>query len=136
MQLVEWRSAAIGSRDDVRLTVIPTYMGLVKQIDDHVGRLLAFLAEAGRMDDTLIVFTSDHGDFLGDHWLGEKELFFESCVRLPLIIYDPSADAVRGAVCDELTEAIDLIPTFLDAWRCRNKVPCSCTCTRFPRAPR
>jgi arylsulfatase A-like enzyme len=70
------------SRDDVRRTVIPTYMGLVKQIDDHVGRLLTFIEDAGRMSDTMIVFTSDHGDFLGDHWLGEKELMFEPCVRV------------------------------------------------------
>jgi arylsulfatase A-like enzyme len=103
------------STELARRTVIPTYMGLVRQIDDHIGRLLGFLAEAGRMNDTLIVFTSDHGDFLGDHWLGEKELFFEPCVRLPLIICEPSAEAARGAICDELVEAIDLIPTFLEA---------------------
>jgi arylsulfatase A-like enzyme len=103
------------SRDAVRRTVVPVYMGLVKQIDAHVGLLLSFLKDAGRLRDTLIVFTSDHGDFLGDHWLGEKELPFEQCVRLPLIIYDPSADAVRDAVCDALVEAIDLIPTFLAA---------------------
>jgi arylsulfatase A-like enzyme len=90
-------------------------MGLIKQIDDHVGRLLAFLSQSGRMHDTLIVFTSDHGDLLGDHWLGEKELFFEPSVRLPLIICDPSPEAVRGATCNELVEAIDLIPTFLEA---------------------
>jgi arylsulfatase A-like enzyme len=103
------------SRDEVRRQVVPTYMGLVKQIDDHVGRLLVFLDAAGRMRDTMIVFTSDHGDYLGDHWLGEKEMFFEQCVRVPLIVFDPSADAVRGATSDDLLEAIDLIPTFLDA---------------------
>ena len=60
------------SRDEVRLTVVPTYMGLIKQIDDQLGRLFDFLQGTGRWDDTLIVFTSDHGDFLGDHFLGEK----------------------------------------------------------------
>ena len=90
-------------------------MGLVKQIDDHVGRLLAFLEQVGRMDDTMIVFTSDHGDYLGDHWLGEKEMMFEQGVRVPLIVVDPSAEASRGAVTDALVEAIDLVPTFLDA---------------------
>lgn len=103
------------SRDEVRRNVVPTYMGLVKQIDDHVGRVLEFLEGMGRMNDTMIVFTSDHGDFLGDHWLGEKELFFEQCVRIPLIVYDPSPEAVRGATSDALIEAIDLVPTFLDA---------------------
>ncbi len=63
------------------------------------------------------MFTSDHGDYLGDHWLGEKELFHEPSVKVPLIIYDPTAeaDAARGTVCDELVEAIDLAPTFLVA---------------------
>jgi len=103
------------SRDEVRRNVVPTYMGLVKQIDDHVGRLLAFLEQLGRMKDTMIVFTSDHGDFLGDHWLGDKELFFEPCVRVPLIVVDPSPEAARGATSDALIESIDLVPTFLDA---------------------
>ncbi len=103
------------SRDEVRRTVIPAYMGLVKQIDDHIGRLLAFLEQAGRMSDTMIAFTSDHGDYLGDHWLGEKEMMFEQGVRVPLIVVDPSSGAARGAVSDALVEAIDLVPTFLDA---------------------
>jgi arylsulfatase A-like enzyme len=86
------------SRDEVRRTVIPAYMGLVKQIDDHIGRLLAFLEQSGRMDDTMIVFTSDHGDYLGDHWLGEKEMMYEQGVRVPLIIVDPSEQAARKVV--------------------------------------
>jgi arylsulfatase A-like enzyme len=105
------------SRDDVRETVIPVYMGLTKQIDDHMGRLMAFLDRAGRLDDTLIVFTSDHGDYLGDHWLGEKELMHEESVRIPLIICDPdpAADGTRGLGDDRLVESIDLAPTFLEA---------------------
>jgi arylsulfatase A-like enzyme len=69
------------------------------------------------LDNTLIVFTSDHGDYLGDHWLGEKDLFHEPSVKIPLIVCDPSpaADASRGSVCDALVEAIDLLPTFLDS---------------------
>ena len=104
-------------RDEVRDTVIPTYMGLVKQIDDHLGRLFQAMEDQGRMDDTLIVFTSDHGDYLGDHWLGEKELFHEAIVRVPMIVRDPSpaADAARGTVDDRLIEAIDLVPTFIEA---------------------
>ena len=95
-------------RDEVRETVIPAYMGLVKQIDDHIGRLSAFLKEQGRYDDTLIVFTSDHGDYLGDHWLGEKDLFHEESVRIPLIVRDPdgAADTTRGQRDARLVEAI------------------------------
>lgn len=105
------------SRDEVRECVLSGYMGLIKQIDDHMGRLWTFLEESGRMNDTMIVFTSDHGDYLGDHWMGEKELFHEQSVRVPLLIYDPSkeADATRGTVCTKFVEALDLLPTFLEA---------------------
>ena len=69
------------------------------------------------MKDTMIVFTSDHGDYLGDHWLGDKELFHEQIVRIPMIIYDPreSANKTRGQKEKRFIEAIDLLPTFLDA---------------------
>jgi arylsulfatase A-like enzyme len=105
------------AREEVRRTVIPTYMGLIKQIDDQMGVLFAFLQQQGRMTDTLIVFTSDHGDYLGDHWLGEKELFHDASARVPMIVYDPdpAADATRGTVDRHLVEAIDLLPTFLHA---------------------
>lgn len=105
------------ARDDVRETVIPAYMGLIKQLDDHIGRLMGFLDERGLMDSTLVVFTSDHGDYLGDHWLGEKELFHEESVRVPMIICDPdrSADPTRGSVDERLVESIDLAPTFVEA---------------------
>ncbi len=104
-------------REEVRQAVIPAYMGLVKQIDDHIGRLIAALEEQGRMDDTMIVFTSDHGDYLGDHWLGEKELLHEPVARIPMILFDPdpAADGTRGAADDRFVEAIDLIPTFIEA---------------------
>jgi arylsulfatase A-like enzyme len=104
------------SRDKVRDRVIPAYMGLITQIDDQIGRLMAFLEERGLTDQTLIVFTSDHGDYLGDHWLGEKELFHDASARIPLIVVDPSAqaDATRGQVLNHLVEAIDLAPTFVD----------------------
>jgi arylsulfatase A-like enzyme len=104
------------SVDEVRRRVIPTYMGLISQMDDHLGRLFEFLRERGLDHDTLIVFTSDHGDYLGDHWLGEKELFHDTIVKVPLIVMDPSssADATRGASVDALVESIDLVPTFLE----------------------
>ncbi len=101
------------SRDEVRDAVLPAYMGMIKQIDDELGRLFAYLEEQGRMDDTMIIFTSDHGDYLGDHWMGEKDLFHEPSVKIPLIIYDPSSDG--GHVCDELVEAIDVAPTIMEA---------------------
>ena len=104
------------ARDEVRENVIPVYMGLIKQIDDQMGVLFRFLEARGIADDTMIVLTSDHGDYLGDHWMGEKDLFHDCSAKVPLIVYDPTrdADATRGTVCDELVESIDLVPTFID----------------------
>ena len=103
------------SKPGVREKVIPAYMALIKQLDDQIGRLMTEMEGMGRLEDTLIVLTSDHGDYLGDHWLGEKELFHDCSVRLPLIMAGPGCRA--GAVEDRLVEAIDLIPTFVDALR-------------------
>lgn len=104
------------ARPGVRERVIPAYMGLISQIDDEIGKLMAWLEQTGRLDSTFIVFTSDHGDYLGDHWLGEKELFHDASARVPLIVVDPSeqADATRGTVSSHLVEAIDLLPTFVE----------------------
>jgi arylsulfatase A-like enzyme len=114
---MENRVARAFQREEVRAKVIPAYMGLIKQADDQLGRLLDHLEATGRMDETMIVLTSDHGDYLGDHWLGEKDLFHEPSVKIPLIICDPraQADATRGTTCDALVESIDLAPTFVEA---------------------
>ncbi len=103
--------------DDCIATVRPTYQGLIAQLDHHLGRVWDALERLGRWEDTLVVFTSDHGDYLGDHWLGEKELFHDCIQRVPMIVADPSraADATRGAVDDRFVEAIDVVPTILDA---------------------
>ncbi len=111
------RIAQAFQQEDVRQKVIPAYMGLIKQCDDQLGVLLDHLEATGRMQDTMIVLTSDHGDYLGDHWMGEKDLFHEPSVKIPMIIYDPrpEADGTRGTTCDALVESIDLAPTFVDA---------------------
>jgi arylsulfatase A-like enzyme len=104
------------ARDEAREKVIPTYMGLIKQIDDQIGVLMQFLQTRGLLDTTMIVFTSDHGDYLGDHWMGEKDLFHDQSAKIPLIVIDPSkaADRTRGTVSHALVEAIDLAPTFIE----------------------
>ena len=105
------------SKQEVREKAIPSYMALIKQADDQMGRLFEHLEHTGRMKNTMIVVTSDHGDYLGDHWLGEKNFFHDCSVKIPLIIYDPrrEADATRGKTCDMLVESIDLAATFVEA---------------------
>ncbi|MEM9967647.1 MAG: sulfatase-like hydrolase/transferase [Pseudomonadota bacterium] len=110
------RVAKAFQRDEVRDKVIPAYMGLIKQCDDQLGRLLDDLDRSGKLEQTMIVLTSDHGDYLGDHWLGEKDMFHAQSVKIPLIIYDPreQADETRGTTCDALVESIDLAATFIE----------------------
>lgn len=103
-------------KEEAREKVIPVYMGLITQIDDQLGILFEYMQDHGLLDDTMIVFTSDHGDYFGDHWMGDKDYFHEPSVKVPLIIVDPSpkANKTRGTVDDTLVELIDLIPTFID----------------------
>jgi len=109
-------SVSFSSEACVR-TVRPAYQGLIRQLDDHLGRLFDYMEGAGLMHNTLIVFTADHGDFLGDHWLGEKELFYDTVQRVPFIVMDPSrqAQTTRGQVLADMVESVDLVPTVLRA---------------------
>jgi len=111
------------ARDHVREHVIPAYMGLIKQLDDNLGRLFAWMDEQGLSDNTIIAFTSDHGDYMGDHWMGDKDFYHEMAVKVPLIIADPrpAADTTRGSTSDALVEMIDLAPTFMNALGCPAK---------------
>ena len=106
------------SKDNARDTVIPTYMGLIRQIDDQLGKLFSFMQQRNLLDETMIVFTADHGDYLGDHWMGDKDFFHDPAVKVPLIIAnpDPSCDSTRGTENNALVEAIDLLPTFIEYW--------------------
>ncbi|MFK7894172.1 MAG: sulfatase-like hydrolase/transferase [Granulosicoccus sp.] len=105
------------ARDNVREHVIPAYMGLIKQLDDNLGRLFTWMDNQGLSENTIVMFTSDHGDYMGDHWLGDKDFYHEVAVKVPLIIADPraQADATRGSSSEELVEMIDIAPTVMSA---------------------
>jgi arylsulfatase A-like enzyme len=94
-----------------------TYYGLITEIDDHLGRLFAWMKERDLWENTLILFTSDHGEYVGDHWMFEKELFYDEAYRVPFIVRDPrsQADGRRGAVEEAFVESVDVVPTFLEA---------------------
>jgi arylsulfatase A-like enzyme len=93
------------------------YYGLMSAVDAALGRIFDFLKSSGRWDDTLIVFTSDHGEQMGDHWLIGKCGYFDGSYRIPLIVRDPrrKADASRGEVVPAFTENVDIMPTLLEA---------------------
>src|SRR6201989_56664 len=93
-----------------------TYCGLMSEIDDHLGRVFAYLKETGQWDDTLIVFTCDHGEQAGGHYLLGKIGYFDESYRIPMIIRDPRAEAniSRGTIVENFTETIDTMPTILE----------------------
>ena len=91
-----------------------TYYGMMSEVDDCLGRVFAFLDATDQWKDTLIVFTSDHGEQLGDHHLLGKIGYFDESFRIPLVIVDPDSPASRGEIVSAFTESIDVMPTLLE----------------------
>ena len=93
-----------------------TYWGMLAEVDEKVGRVLAHLDRTGRRERTLVIVTADHGEQLGDHHLIQKLGYHESSYHVPLIVAGPGvATAVAGGTVDRFTESVDLMPTVLDA---------------------
>ena len=93
-----------------------TYYGMMSEVDHQIGRLIAGLNESGQYENTLIIFTSDHGEQLGDHWLFAKYGYFDQAFHIPLILRDPrrDGDSARGRQVEVFTENVDVMPTLLD----------------------
>ena len=93
------------------------YYALITQIDYALGLLFARVRELGLLENTWIIFTSDHGDMLGDHHMGAKFVFQEGASHVPLIIRPPMAAGkiheMSGKRCQRLVEMADLFPTCL-----------------------
>ncbi len=99
-----------------------TYYGMVKCIDDNIGRLLKHLREKKLIDNTIIVFLSDHGDLLGEHGRDNKGVPYEASAKVPFIIYYPNA-LKEGAVVDEAISNVDFKPTILSLLGLTGRVP-------------
>jgi arylsulfatase A-like enzyme len=91
---------------------IKEYLRVVASIDDNMGRLLDRLDEWDLVDDTIVVYTSDQGFFLGDHGWFDKRFMYEESVEMPLLIRYPRLIA-PGAVTDDIVVNVDFAPTFL-----------------------
>lgn len=108
----KYRDAGI---DDNLLRVMRAYYyGITSFIDYNVGRILAYLEESGELDDTLIVWSSDHGEFLGDYDCFGKRSFLASAARVPLIVRYPERFEA-GLRVDSPASLVDVMPTFLNA---------------------
>ncbi len=93
--------------------VYRSYWGMVKCIDDNIGKVIATLRENDLLDKTIIVFTSDHGDMCGEHGRVDKSVPLEASLKVPFIVYAPSIIA-QNLVVNEAVSNIDLFPTLAD----------------------
>jgi arylsulfatase len=92
------------------------YYGLITHIDHQIGRFLQVLSEHNCLNNSIILFTSDHGDLLGDHNLFRKTYPYQGSVHIPFIVYDPGRllGGNRGRVISDVVELRDVMPTLLD----------------------
>jgi arylsulfatase A-like enzyme len=106
----------VGPNDPIVKTGATTNLGYFRCIaaaDDNLGRLLASLDELGLAQDTVVVFTSDNGYYLGEHSLGDKRSVYEESLRIPFLARDPR-QFPKGKLIDEMVLNLDLAPTWLD----------------------
>ena len=99
-------------RPDVLRQLRAMYHGSIRFIDDQIARMVAFLKERGELDNTIIVFATDHGDMMGDHgFIAKGSFHYDACVRCPLIVAGPG---VAPGVDERLVSSLDFFPTFCD----------------------
>ncbi|MDP3000844.1 MAG: sulfatase [Bryobacterales bacterium] len=92
---------------------IKDYLRCIQSVDDNVGRMLDYLDQDGSAGDTIVIYTSDQGFFLGDHGWYDKRLMYEESLRMPFLVRYPGA--IRpGSVNGDIALNIDFAPTFLD----------------------
>lgn len=92
---------------------IRDYLATAKSVDESVGTLLDYLEKSGKLDNTIIIYTSDQGFFLGEHGWFDKRFMYEQCQRMPVMIRYPK-EIGRGSTSDAICMNVDFAPTFLD----------------------
>lgn len=100
------------SEDDVR-SMRSHYYGLVSHVDYQIGRIIDMLDETGLRQDTFILFSSDHGELLGDHGHWGKRSFYEGSAKIPFVVSWPGHFA-EGQTCDKLVGLTDILPTMVE----------------------
>jgi len=89
-----------------------SYYGSVTWLDQEIGATLDELERCGKLEDTIVIIASDHGDQLLEHGLIDKNVFFEASVRIPLVVSWP--EHIRPGVYSDLTETVDVLPSILE----------------------
>ncbi|WP_439182755.1 sulfatase family protein [Carboxylicivirga taeanensis] len=89
------------------------YLATIRSVDDNIGKVLAYLDENGLTDNTIVIYTSDQGFFLGDHGWFDKRFMYEQALRMPFLIRYP--DVLKaGSTCNDIVSNIDFAPTILE----------------------
>ncbi len=100
-------------REWVYQKYMKNYLRCIASLDDNVGRVLDYLEESGQSENTIVVYTSDQGFFLGDHGLYDKRFMYEHSLRMPLLIRYPK-EIAAGSSADSMVSNLDFASTFLD----------------------
>lgn len=107
--------AGAGDNSGGKVPVKMNYFRCISAMDDCVGRLLGTLDTLGLARNTIVIFTSDNGYYLGEHELGDKRSAYDESLRIPLVVRYPAlGEAARGRVVDEMVLNLDLAQTILD----------------------
>jgi arylsulfatase A-like enzyme len=107
-----WAAKAPRITADTVRVLMPSYYGMVKCLDDNIGRLLDALRKNGQLENTVIVFTADHGDLCGEHGRLNKGVPYEGSARIPFVIYCPGK-INGGTVVGEALSCVDFLPTVM-----------------------
>ena len=109
--VLNWNNA--DTPDEKFRRTVSLYYGMITQTDDAIGRMLSYLDATGRSENTVVIYTSDHGDMCGERRMLDKHyVMYESVARVPLIIKMPGG--ARRTVSDPVINALDIVPTLLD----------------------
>ena len=102
------------TNEDVR-ALVSVYQAMTRLVDDGIGRIVSKLEDLGMLDDTIIVFTADHGDFMAEHNMAVKGgVFYDCLTRVPLIVSYPIGGVPRGEIDESMVNTVDIFPTLLE----------------------
>jgi arylsulfatase A-like enzyme len=111
-QTPRWAAKTKGVSEASLARIMPGYYGMVKCIDDNVGKILTTLRKYDLIDNTVIVFTADHGDLCGEHGRLNKGVPYEGSAKVPFVIYFP-AKIQAATVVGEALSCVDFLPTVI-----------------------
>ncbi len=112
-RILKWRNLQKGGISEANIRQVRSaYYGLITYLDDQIGQLIAALEQTGQLENTIIIYVSDHGEMLGEHGLWYKCNFYEQSVHIPLIIAGPGVPANQRIA--EVVSTVDLTATLHD----------------------